>query len=761
MLRRLATIVVSFPRRVLAIAVTLLVLSGILGAGVLGAGVSDHLKVGGFDDPGSESSQAEQFLETEFGNSTPNLVLQVTARSGDVDTPDVFAAAQQVRQSISSEPDITEVDSYWVAHSPDLRSNDGRSALLLLHVGGTPEQAARHTHTLVEALPTDHPTIEVVAGGKLGLTDAIEKHVAEDLILAESIALPATLVLLVVAFGSVVAALLPLSLGVISILATMVVLSGLAQITDVSVYALTVATAFGLGLAIDFGLLLVSRFREERAAGRDPQEAVVETVATAGRTIVFSAATVIVAMTGMLVFPTYFLRSVGLAAMAVVAIAALGAVVVLPALLAVLGTRVDRLTVLRRKNTPASDSPFWRRTAASVTRRPVRTALPVVAVLLVLGIPFLHAQFATPDERALPSGSAARQVTTEIRENYSAGGADAMTVATPQDRGSLEPLAREISAMADVARVDGSFGRYEQGTLVTGPGPQGARFAAGEAGFILVQPSVRVQSAAAQDLVHTIRELPAVTSHNIAVGGPTATLIDSRTAIMDRLALAIGLMAVATFILLFLFTGSVILPLKALVLNVLTLSAVVGAMVWVFQDGHLAWITGATPAPLNIGMVVLLCCIAFALSVDYEIFLLSRIKEAHDAGASTTEATIEGLGRVGRIVSSAAALLTVTLLSFSTGLSFMQMFGIGTALAIIIDATLIRGVLVPAFMQVAGDLNWWAPRPLRLLHARIGLSETQKYGSPEVTDPAAAPEAEAAPAPGSTPANVPRPHQSS
>jgi RND superfamily putative drug exporter len=261
-LRRLATLIVSFPRRVLAVAVALLVLSAIFGAGV-----SEHLKVGGFDDPGSESAQAERFLEAEFGTASPNLVLQVTARRGDVNTPDVAAAAQQLRRSITSEPDITEVASYWVANSPELRSNDGRSALLLLHVGGNPEQAARRTHTLVEALPSDDPAIEVVAGGKLGLTDAIEQQVADDLLLAESIAVPATLVLLVVAFGSVVAALLPLTLGIISILATMVVLFGLAQITDVSVYALTVATAFGLGLAIDFGLLLVSRFREERAAG--------------------------------------------------------------------------------------------------------------------------------------------------------------------------------------------------------------------------------------------------------------------------------------------------------------------------------------------------------------------------------------------------------------------------------------------------------------------------------------------------------------
>ncbi|MDM7491512.1 MMPL family transporter, partial [Rhodococcus sp. CSLK01-03] len=313
MLTRLATRIVDHPRRVLAIALTFMVL-----AGVLGTGVSAELKVGGFNDPDSESSLAESFLDERFGGSTPNLILQVTARSGDVNNPEVMVAAQRLERRIAAEPEVTVVGSYWTTQLPDLRSADSRSALVLLHVGGSAEQAARHTSAILAALPAEDPAVRVAAGGRLGLTDALETQVAQDLKLAESIALPATLLLLIVAFGSVVAALLPLSLGVISILATMLVLFVLAKMTDVSVYALTVATAFGLGLAIDFGLLLVSRFREERAAGKLPREAVIESVATAGRTILFSAATVTVAMGGMLVFPLYFLRSVGLAAMVVV-----------------------------------------------------------------------------------------------------------------------------------------------------------------------------------------------------------------------------------------------------------------------------------------------------------------------------------------------------------------------------------------------------------------------------------------------------------
>ncbi len=390
-----------------------------------------------------------------------------------------------------------------------------------------------------------------------------------------------------------------------------------------------------------------------------------------------------------------------------------------------LGKRIDSLTIVRRKIPLSAESTFWRRCAEAVTRRPLWTGLPVIAVLLALGIPFLSVQLATPDERALPSDSNGRMVAESLRNDYAVDTSQAITLLARTNADALIGLAPEVSRMGGVVRVDGPIGTYERGQRITGPTSASGRSSA-TYGFVYL--SVDGQSDSAQRLVRAIRAR--IADHEVEVGGPTATLMDSRTAVSDRLGLAILLIAVFTLVVLFLFTGSIIVPIKALVLNVLVLSAVLGTMVWIFQDGHLASLLGITRAPLNLSMVVLLCCIAFSLSVDYEIFLLSRITEARDSGLSNSEAIVVGLSRVGRIISSAAILLTVTLLSFANGLSFMKMFGIGTALAVIIDATIIRGVVVPAFLRVAGDLNWWAPGPLKRLHARVGVSEAPRAAVP-------------------------------
>ena len=621
-------------------------------------------------------------------------------------------------QLVEAEPAAKVVGSFSQESRADLRSRDGHSGLILVHVGGTLDEATKTAIRIIDALPTDDPAVDVRAGGPLGVSVEIEDRVAHDLVISESIALPILLAVLVIVFGGLVAAFLPVAIGITSIVMTLLVLAIMVSVTDVSVHALTVATAFGLGLSIDFGLLMVSRFREERDRGKDHQSAIVATVTTAGRTIIFSAATVTLAMSGLLVFPTYFLRSTALTASAVVILSALSAIVVLPALLALLGKRIDSLAVIRRKVPLSADSVFWRRCAEAVTKRPMQYALPVIAVLLVLGIPFLGVQLAMPDERALPSDSNARLVTESLRDDYATDTSQAVTLLARNDIRALDDLAAPVSLMDGVVRVVAPSGTYERGKPVAGPTPG---FENNGAAYGLVYLSAAAQTDAAQQVVHAIRAK--IVDHQVEVGGPTATLIDTSAAVGDRLPVAILLIALATFVLLFLFTGSIVVPIKALVLNLLMLSAVLGTMVWIFQDGHLASILGVTPAPLNLSMVVLLCCIAFSLSVDYEIFLLSRIKEARDSGMSNNDAIVVGLGRVGRIISSAALLLTITLLSFANGLSFMKMFGIGTALAIVIDATVIRGVVVPAFLRVAGDLNWWAPRPLKWLHARIGFSE--------------------------------------
>jgi putative drug exporter of the RND superfamily len=697
MLTRLAVFSVRRPKVVLGIVLALLGMSI-----VFGGAVSEKLGVGGFTDPASESSRVDDFLDQNFG-TTPNLVLQVIAQDGTVLDPDVAAAGDGVRQLVEDEPSAKVVRSFSDGSAADLRSRDGRSGVILVHVGGGAEEAADTASRIIASLPDADPTVTVRAGGTLGVQEEIRERVDHDLVISEAIAVPISLAVLVLVFGGLVAAFLPVIVGITSIVTTLLVLLLMTQVTEVSVHALTVATAFGLGLSIDFGLLMVSRFREERESGKDHESAIIATVTTAGRTIIFSAATVTLAMTGLLVFPTYFLRSVGLTASAVVILSAFSAIVVLPAVLSLLGKRIDALRVVRRKAPLSADSLFWRRCAQAVTRRPLWYALPAVAALLALGIPFLGVQLAMPDERALSSDSNSRLLTESLRNDYAVDPSTAVTLLARTDADALTELAGPVSVMDGVIRVDAPVGETSG------------------AAYGLVYLSVDPQSDSAQQIVRDIRAK--IVDHQVEVGGPTATLIDSRAAIADRLPLAILLIAVATFVLLFLFTGSIIVPIKALVLNLLVLSAVLGIMVWIFQDGHLTSMLGITPAPLNLSMVVLLCAIAFSLSVDYEIFLLSRIKEARDSGMSNNDAIVVGLGRVGRIITSAALLLTITLLSFANGLSFMKMFGIGTALAVIIDATVIRGVVVPAFLRVAGDLNWWAPRPLKWLHARIGFSE--------------------------------------
>jgi RND superfamily putative drug exporter len=712
MLNRLAVFTVRRPKVILIAVLALLGISI-----VFGGTVTQKLGVGGFVDPAAESSQVADFLDQNFPTS-PNLVLEVIARDGAVENPDVVAAANRVRQLVEAESAAKVVGSFSHDSAADLRSRDGRSGLILVHVGGTLDEATKTATRIIEELPTDDRTVEVRAGGPLGVSVEIEDRVNHDLVISESISLPILLAVLVIVFGGLVAAFLPLAVGITSIVTTLLVLVIMASITDVSVHALTIATAFGLGLSIDFGLLMVSRFREERDQGKNHEAAIIATVTVAGRTIIFSAATVTLAMSGLLVFPTYFLRSTALTASAVVILSALSAIVVLPALLALLGKRIDSLAVIRRKVPLSADSPFWRRCAEAVTKRPMSFALPVIAVLLVLGIPFLGVQLAMPDERALPADSNARLVAESLRQDYTTDTSQAVTLLARNDTRALDDLATPVSLMDGVLRVVAPNGTYEDGKLIAGPTPglenNGAAYGS-------VYLSAAAQTDAAQQVVHAIRAK--IVDQQVEVGGPTATLIDTSAAVGHRLPLAILLIALATFVLLFLFTGSIVVPMKALVLNLLMLSAVLGTMVWIFQDGHLAQILGVTPAPLNLSMVVLLCCIAFSLSVDYEIFLLSRIKEARDSGLSNNDAIVVGLGRVGRIISSAALLLTITLLSFANGLSFMKMFGIGTALAIVIDATVIRGVVVPAFLRVAGELNWWAPAPLKWLHARIGVSE--------------------------------------
>ncbi|BEP13498.1 MMPL family transporter [Acidothermaceae bacterium B102] len=724
MFSRLGQLVVTRARLVLALALVVLALSAVSGVSVF-----SRLLSGGFDDPSSASSRAAALVNQTFGGE-PDLIFLVHARAGTVDAAGPAASGRALAARLAADPHLTGVTSYWATGNAGLRSKDGSDALILSRVVGDDEQAAKTATTLLSTYAhVDDSAVTVRIGGQLG-TD-IGGQVSKDLALAEGIAVPLTMVLLVLAFGSLVAALLPLSVAFLAIFATFAELNLLTHVTNVSIFALNLTTALGLGLGIDYALLMVSRFREELAGGADVAAAVARTVATAGRTIAFSALTVAAALSAMLVFPVYFLRSFAYAGVGVTVFAALSALLVLPALLMVLGHRVNagRIPGLTAVRSP--EAPFWGRLAGAVMRRPVLAAAPVVAVLLFLAAPLLHVTFGTPDDRALPTSAASHQVGDALRGDFATQPSVIDVVVRPAlPAAALAGYAHTLSALPGVQRADSTAGSFAAGSS-TAPHVNPASLTAGGVQRITLATGLDTASGAAQRLVDRVRATPTPSGAHALVGGATAVLIDGKHAISSALPLALLIIVISTFVLLFLFTGSIVHPVRALISNALTLGATLGVMVWIFQYGHLAGVLHFTATPTSTSMPVLLFCIAFGLSMDYEVFLMSRIKELHDGGADNTASVTHGLARTGRIVSTAAALLAVSFFAFATShVNFIQLFGLGTGLAILIDATLVRGVLVPAFMRAFGELSWYAPAPLRRLHRAIGLDEGEATATP-------------------------------
>ncbi|WP_330172654.1 MMPL family transporter [Streptomyces sp. NBC_01498] len=722
MLSAIAELALKRARLLLVLTTVAVVALGTLGAGAFGTLLS-----GGFQDPDAPSSRAAVHIDKTFGGET-NLLFLVGPREAGGPGPGSAAfdaRGRALTDGLRNDPAVSNVASYWDTGSPGLLSEDGGQALVALHVKGDETRRTERAEALIDRYTGDRDGIRVRAGGATALGIDISTQVSRDLALAEAIAVPVTLLLLVLAFGSLVAATLPLVIGLVAIAGTFALLFVLGSATEVSVFAVNLTTALGLGLGIDYALLLVSRFREQLGAGDEVPEALRTTVRTAGRTVLFSAATVAAALAALLVFPQYFLRSFAYAGIGVVAIAVVAALLVVPPLLAVLGHRVNAGRVPWATAAGRPEAPFWGRLAALVMRRPALTALPVVAVLLLVASPLLGVAFGTPDERVLPEDAGGRQVATAVQDDFPADEARAVQIVSASAVGAV-PLGRyagEVSRLDGVVRVDASTGTYTDGRTER-PGPAHTALGRPDAQHLVVVTDSAPTSGAAQDLVADIRALERPGGTEMLVGGADATLVDSKRSIGDRLPLAAGLVVVTTFLLLFLFTGSVVQPLRALLLNAISLSAAVGAMVWIFQDGHLSSWLGFTPQPMDTSMTVLLFCVAFGLSMDYEVFVTSRMKESHDAGADRTTVVTQGLARTGRIVSTAAGLLAVSFFAFGTsGISFLQMFGLGTGLAIVIDAVAVRGVLVPAAMRLLGRSAWYAPAALRRLHRRVGLAE--------------------------------------
>lgn len=731
MFERMAELAIRRCRLILAVAVAAVALMGFLGGGAF-----TKLLPGGFDDPNSQSSRAAEVIDDKFGGET-NLVLLVSSPDGRVDTPAATESGQALVADLKGEKNLANVYSYWDTNLADLRSQDGNQALILAHVKGHEAELQENAQSVIDAYSgTYEDALEVQAGGGTAVSTDISTQVVSDLVLAEAIAIPLTLVLLLFVFGSVVSALLPLAIAVIAIVGAFAQLSILGSITEVSNTATNLVTALGLGLGIDYALLMTSRFREQLASGASVDDAVRRTVSTAGRTVAFSAATVAAALASLLVFPQYFLRSFGYAGVGVVAIAAISTLFVMPALFVVLGHRVNkgRMPWAKRQQ-PSVQGSVWGRMARTVMRRPALTALPVLAVLLVAAAPLTGITFGTPDERVLPENAESRQVTAMLGENFKGNDAAALHIVIDKSvaKEGLNSYASELASLDGVIRVDTSAGTHAGGgSALAGDG--NPALGRPDAQQVNVVSDLTPKSDEAEALVEDVRAVTGPEGAEPLVAGTDAELVDAKDAISDRLPLAIALVVLTTFALLFLFTGSIVQPLRALVLNVISLGATLGVMTWIFQDGNLSSLLGFTAQPMEVAMTVLMFCIAFGLSMDYEVFVTSRIKELHDQGEDNESAVANGLGHTGRIVSAAALLLAVSFFAFGTAkITFMQMFGLGSGLAILIDAIAVRGVLVPAAMRLLGRSAWYAPPFLKKLHGRIGLSE----GGPE---PVSAPE---------------------
>lgn len=714
MLTRLAKLVARRARLVLFLSV-----AGLIAMAAVGFGAFGKLETGGFEDPQADSSKAQEIIDQEFGGDT-DLVFLVESATGDVDDADTVTAGTQLTEELTADAALANVTSYWTTEAETMRSDDGASAIIVANLAGDAADVA-------EKYDGDNAGLEVTVGGPAILEEDIPEQVSRDLAVAESIAVPLILILLVFAFGSVVAAVLPLAIGAVAIMGTFAVLSGLGSITDVSVFAINLTTALGLALGIDYALLMVSRYREELARGSTVADAVVRTVETAGRTIIFSGLAVVAALGALLLFPLYFLRSFAYAGIGVVAIAVVGAIIVLPALLAVLGHRVNAGKLpWARSVVRGSEAPVWGRVARWVMRRPLVTGGAVVVLLLVAAAPLLRVDFGTPDDRVLPTSAVSRHVGDALRNDFATNDTTAIDVISqaPVDEADLAAYAARLSSLDGVARVDSGAGIFMEEQLAAEP-PASSHLSTSNAERLSVVTAVDPRSDTAQSLVADVRATLQPDSGTFLVGGETAVLVDSLDAIADRLGIAAAWVIFTTFVVLFLFTGSLVQPIRALLSNALTLGATLGVMVLIFQDGNGSGLLGFTPTPLDMAMMVLLFCIVFGLSMDYEVFVMSRIREQRALGASVVDATTRGLTHTGRIVTTAAALIAVSFFAFVTGeVSFLQLFGLGAGLAILLDATLVRGVLVPASMQLLGERSWYAPVRLRRLHDRVGLAET-------------------------------------
>jgi uncharacterized membrane protein YdfJ with MMPL/SSD domain len=691
---------------VLAASAVLVLIGGTWGVGVFGA-----LSGGGFDDPASESSRANTRITAELGRQGQDVIALYRSPDATVDDPGLRAPVEHVLGQLRARPEVFETLSYYTTQSPALVSTDRHSTYVVVRLRDGNQTAKLADLAAIRPVLAAGDDVHTEVGGVTGFLSDANKQVESDIVRAEMLSLPILLVLMILIFRGLVAATMPLVVGGIAILGAFTVTRLLANVVDISVFAANVITMLGLGMAIDYALFVVSRFREELAAGHATPEAIRRTIATAGRTVVVSGLTVTLALSSLLLFPMAFLKSMAYGGMAAVLVAMLAALTALPALLALLGPRINALRLPLPRRRGASTQPReggWSRLARSVMRRPVLYLLTIGLVLVGLAAPFLRASFGGFDERVLPTGTASRTVSERIAADFpGASVSPIVALVSGSTPAAAQSFADRVAALPDVT---------------------GAKITATKGSSSLVAVSHRgaPTSSRAREVVKAIRATPGPAGAEVLVGGRPAADLDQINSLVDRLARMGIYVAVATFLLLFLAFGSVVLPVKAIIMNIISIGASFGVVVWIFQDGHLSNWLGFTPTgylePTNL---ILMLAILFGLSTDYEVFLLSRVREEWDRTGNNTEAVTAGLQRTGGIITAAAVLLIVVIGGFATGgAATIKMLGVGTVVAVAVDAALVRTLLVPATMRLLGRWNWWAPGPLARLYRRFGLHES-------------------------------------
>jgi uncharacterized membrane protein YdfJ with MMPL/SSD domain len=712
-------------RLVLALAGLVVVAAAVWGTGVFGALQSG----GGFTPPGSQSQQESNLAARTFGRNAADVVVLYSSRTLTVHDA-AFRTA--VARSLAALPksEVPSAASYWSTGSPQFVGAGGHATYVALQLAGGSDSARLSTYAEIQGKITA-PGLTTQVGGQVPTYSAINKEVKADIGRAEAISLPVLFVLLLVIFGSLAAASLPLAIGGIGILGSFAALRLLTLVTGVSIYSINITTILGLGLAIDYGLFMVSRFREELHRQPTTEDAVARTVATAGRTVAVSGVTVAVALAGLMLFPETFLRSMGYGGVATVLVDMLAALTVLPALLAVLGPRVNALRVRRGAARPAraEQSGAWYRLARGVMRRPAVYAVVIVVALLALAAPFRHITWGGTDARSLPAGAPARVVAEALNQDFPGNPASPIEVLAKLD-GPVTAPAQQTALAA-----------YQQ-RLAHVPGVSATQITGlrGDTARLDLRYAADPSSVTARQLVTAVRAVPAPAASHVYVGGVTAQLVDELASLGHTLPWMALVICLATFVLLFLAFGSVVLPVKAILMNALSLSATFGVIVWIFQEGHLSGLLKFTPTgSIDPAMPILLLAIVFGLSMDYEVFLLSRIRERYDVTGDNAGAIASGLQRTGGLITSLALMLVIVVGAFSaSGITFIKLLGVGMIVALIVDATIVRVLLVPATMRLLGRANWWAPGPLGRVYRRYGIREQDAPpAAPAGSEPAA------------------------